>query len=86
MNDALLSAIRTTAAEVASEGHRIAETIRTTACLHPEASRVEFIAAMVAAGYNADTLRLQFLKSRRIDVEVGGWELAVDGRLVEVVQ
>jgi hypothetical protein len=55
--------------------------MRTVAALNPEVTRKEFVAASVALGYNANTVAIQFNKSRKLTLEDDGVTLNDDGSL-----
>jgi hypothetical protein len=55
--------------------------LRNVACVNPDATRKEFIAAAVASGFNKHTATIQFAKSRSIDLSFGFCELDSEGRL-----
>lgn len=57
-----------------------AQILRYVAALNPEASRVEFVAAAVAAGYAANSSANRFRESRKFDVSSYGGTVDADGR------
>lgn len=51
--------------------------------INPEATKKEFVAAAVAAGYHPNTAAIQFAQSRVISLSCGDVLLLPDGRLVD---
>lgn len=64
-------------------GSNAAVVLRYVAALNPEATRVEFVAAAVAAGYAANSSANRFRESRAFDCETYGFTQDAEGRLVE---
>jgi len=65
------------------DGFRLAPTLRTVAAMNPDASQVEFVAAMVSAGVHPNTAAKQFRQARQEQVENGMGQLNKDGTFVE---
>ena len=81
-----LAADFTFAAESLGQGGEFknaAQLLRYVAALNPEASRVEFVAAAVAAGYAANSSANRFRESRKFDATSYGIQFDADGRAVE---
>jgi hypothetical protein len=55
--------------------------IRYVAALNADVPRKEFIDALVALGFNRNTVGIQFTQSRRESLECGDCTLTADGRL-----
>lgn len=64
-------------------GGRIAPMLRTVASLNQQASKVEFVAACVAAGFHPNTAAKQFAESRKLDSEMGE-QYDTDGRNLNI--
>jgi hypothetical protein len=67
------------------DGPRVSgKLVRYVAAINPDATRVEFIAAAVAAGFNANTAACRFLESRKFDMKSDpSLQMLADGRLVD---
>ena len=50
-------------------GYSSTSAMRTVAALNIDATREEFVAALVTLGYNANTVSRQFTQSRKLDGE-----------------
>lgn len=61
----------------------VAQLMRYVAAINPEATRVQFVEAAKAAGYNSATALRSFSFSRRFDADSYGHTIAADGRLIE---
>lgn len=70
------------AAESGEFGHQAAPLLRYVAAINPKASKAEFVAAAVAAGYPAHAAGARFGESRKFDRESYGAEFDAEGRAV----
>ena len=66
-----------------TEFKSVSPILRYVAAINPDATRQEFIAACVAAGYKANTAGNRFHESRTFDVAEYDMVWLPDGRLVE---
>lgn len=62
---------------------RISPMLRYVAALHPEATRSEFVAACVAAGYPANSAGNRFRESRAFDLQSYGGAVDSEGRYTQ---
>lgn len=56
--------------------------LRYVAAMNPEATKKEFVAAMIQCGINASTAAIQFLASRKFDVANNEVTLDAEGRII----